>query len=595
MKKILSWLTLASFSFFLAVPSTQALSIMPTADAATGETTVTLGDLQANLDYLFPDASYLSGLEYHSTWQEVSRGNMTVTSGIEVTYEAIFDQAPEFDDELPTINAYILPMASESAAELQFNLWAASGNFLNGNWIKESEGADYFSYYTESATANDLIKYRSLEAGSLHLVRYYDNVIIIVNFYRTSGQYLKNNVSAYLTYLDNDEETLSMMNELGVYVEEALKFYLGSTFSLEGPTDYDYHATSADYSLNLSDLYSLPRNGNLTLNVYINDASETGTILDMSGESTPASGNFSLSLNENAGLDYRFYAPSVDSECADQDGWHTISSKTSLDLYEWQEIQIGYGTQSGLELYINGELAVSCNVKVARADTDGTAVYLGDYTGDATSESFVGYVKGIAVIFDTNEDGTRLDDLEEILIFTDVSDAHPYAEAIEYLKDEGIITGYDDGSFKPDQEVNRVEILKMLLLGFGYEVPEDTSLPEFSDVEEAAWFLPYLNYALSLKIVEGYDDGTYVPAGTLNRVEFLKILTRAFGLNLDDYPITGLYPDTEEDAWYAIYVQYSKDNGLMDVDVNGDFNPAATVTRGEVAETIYRLVTQPLP
>lgn len=590
MKKILSLLSLIPFAFSLAMPEAQAFSFTETADAASGDVTVTLGDLQTNLDYLFPDPSYLSGLQYHSEWQEVSRSNMTITSGIEVTYEALFDQAPEFDDELPTINAYILPMASESAAELQFNLWAASGNFLNGNWLKESEGADYFSYYTESTTANDLIKYRALEAGSLHFVRYYDNVIIVVNFYRTSGQYLKNNVTAYLTYLDDKEATLSILNELAVYVEEALKFYLGSTFSIEGPSDYAYHATSADYSLNLSDSYSLPRNGNLTLNVYIDDASETGTILNMSGESTPASGDFSLSLNENAGIDYRFYAPSVDSECADGDGWHTILSEISLDLYQWQEIQIGYGAQSGLELYINSELAATCNMKVTRTDMDGIAVYLGDFPGDAVSESFVGYVKGIVAIFDTNEDGTRLDDLEEILIFTDVSEAHQYAGAIEYLKDEGIITGYEDGSFKPDQEVNRVEILKMLLLGFGYEMPEDMNVPDFSDVEEAAWYLPYLNYALSLKIVEGYDDGTYGPAGTLNRVEFLKILTRAFGLNLDDYPITGLYSDTEEDAWYATYVQYSKDNGLMDVDGNGNFNPDATVTRGEVAETIYRLL-----
>ena len=584
----MSTFVLFAFSFSLAVPSAQAFTFTPTANAAAGETVVTLSDLQTNLNYLFPNASYLSGLEYHSTWQEVSRSNMTTTSGIEVIYEAIFDQAPEFGDELPTINAYILPMTSESAAQSQFNLWSNSGNFLNGNWVKKSEGADYFSYYTKSSTANDLIKYRVLEEGSLHFVRYYGNVIIIVNFYRTSGQYLKNNVSAYLTYLDNYEETLSIMNELGVYVEEALKFYLGSIFSVEGPSDYTYHATSASYSLNLSDLYGIPRNGNLTLDVYIDDASEIGTIMDMSGDSTPASGSFMLSLNENAGIDYRFYAPSVGSECADgDDGWHTISSKTSIDLYEWQEIQIGYGAQSGLELYINGEKEATCDMKVSRT---ATAVYLGDYPGDGASESFVGYVKGMATTFDVNDEGVRLDDLEGNLIFADVSEAHEYAEAIEYLKNEGIITGYDDGTFRPDQEVNRVEILKMLLLGFGYEVPEDASIPDFSDVEEGSWYLSYLNYALSLKIVQGYDDGTYAPAGTLNRVEFLKILTRAFGLNLGDYPITGLYPDTEEDAWYAAYVQYSKDNGLMDVDGNGNFNPGASVTRGEVAETIYRLV-----
>ncbi len=120
--------------------------------------------------------------------------------------------------------------------------------------------------------------------------------------------------------------------------------------------------------------------------------------------------------------------------------------------------------------------------------------------------------------------------------------------------------------------------------------PENITLPAFSDVPADAWYLSYLNYALELGVVGGYDDGTYGQSNSLNRVEFLKILTAAYGINLNDYPLTELYPDTGIDTWYAPYVQYSKDNGLMDPDAAGNFNPGATVSRGEVAETIYRLI-----
>lgn len=567
------------------MPVAQASFFIPTASAATSET-VTLSQLQENIDYLFPGSGYVTGLEYHSEWSEWDRGNMSEVSGIEVTYEAAFDLVPEQEDELPQINAYVIPMSSESAAEAQFDAWAESSNFADATWIKRTEGTDYFTYYTDSPTNNDLVKNRVLEEGSLHWVSMYNNVLIVVNFYRTSGDYLRSNVSAYLTYLENDEETLSVLNEIVIYIEEAMKFYVGGQYSIEGPSVYDYYVSSASYSVELSEAMEVPLNGTLSWDVYLDDGSEIGTLVDTAGGSTPATGTLSVSINESAVVDVAFYDPTTDSECNSVDGWHHLSGQTSLDLYDWQTVTIQYGVE-GLGLWVNEELQGTCDVFTSRV---ATPVYLGDYPGDGTDESFVGYLKDFATTFGENEDGVLYDELAARMIFVDVSELHLYAEAIEYLKDEGIISGYGDGTFHPDQEVNRAEILKMLLLGFDYSVPENLSVPDLSDVSAGAWYLSYLNYALEMGVVQGYADGTYLPGNSLNRAEFLKILTRAYGLNLNDYPITGLYADTDIDAWYAPYVQYSKDNGLMDADVSGNFNPDATVSRGEVAETIYRLI-----
>lgn len=572
MKILLARLSLFSILLLFAVPFGHAED-------------VSTEDLQQNINYLFPSTAYLSGFEHHSTWREIERSFMTETSGIEVTYEAIFDESPQWTDELPTINMYLIATSSQKAAKTQFEAWANSYAFTSGTWEKLSEGKDYFAYYAGIGSDNDLIKYRPLEEGSLHVVSYYDDVLMVVNLYRPAGDYLSNNVNAYLEYLNDDEETISILNELIVYAEEALKFYLEATFSIEGPSDYDYRFEAASDSISLSDLMEVPQNGIIAFEVYLDDASESGGVVMMESGAADIPGTFQLMLKSNGHIEARFFDDRVNSNCHVGDGWHQLSGKTTLRLYEWQSVELTYGAEEQFNLFVNGDLDASCDLATERADQ---SIFLGNAPEESGENiGFVGYLKNVETIFSLNEQGLRLDDL---LIFNDVSISHPNADAIQYMKETGIIEGYSDGTFKPENPVNRAEILKMLLLGLGYKVPGDYKTVPFTDLSSGVWYLPYVNYAVQLGIVKGYDDGTYRPASSMNRVEFLKVLLITYGLNLNDYPVTSLYPDTDKKAWYAPYVQYSKDQGLMDTDLNGNFNPANPVTRAEVAETIYRLM-----
>ena len=67
-------------------------------------------------------------------------------------------------------------------------------------------------------------------------------------------------------------------------------------------------------------------------------------------------------------------------------------------------------------------------------------------------------------------------------VFSDVSSDSQYYEAIEYLQENGIVEGYADGSFRPNQEVNRAEALKIILLGSRVLVPEIQDQDIFPDV-----------------------------------------------------------------------------------------------------------------
>lgn len=550
---------------------------------------ITYDELADNIDLILPSADSISGLEFHSNWQEIERDETNY--GIEAKYQALYNGDYTLNSELPTIYTYIIPYSSEEALESEFQAWLEDGDFSTGKWSLLDQGVYNFSYKTGAGSESDILMDYSSESNTLHYVTRRDNLLIVVNFYRTGGQYDRGNVLAYEDYVLNYENTLTVLKDIGSYVKESLDFYLDNMEAETQPDDYDYYLAGAPYSLNLSEIYSIPLNGSVEFSVYLDDGSEIGTILDSTGINAPEYGSITLGINENAILDFNLYDPYAESACKDSSGWNRIYSEDPMDIYEWSIVKIEYGVKTGMNIYLNGRLQEHCEVYRSRSDQP---LYLGDYADDIIEESFAGYVKGLKTVYSTNEYGETIDSEQASMIFTDVDSNYKYAEAIAYLKDAGMITGYEDGSFKPEQEVNRAEILKMLLLGFGYEVPETEGTEEtfFSDVETASWYEKYVIYAAKSGIVQGYDDGTFKPTQNVNRVEFLKILTRTYGVNLADYGVTGIYADTEETAWYAPYVQYSKDNNLIDVGADEMFYPANAMTRGEVAEGIYRIIAQ---
>lgn len=172
-------------------------------------------------------------------------------------------------------------------------------------------------------------------------------------------------------------------------------------------------------------------------------------------------------------------------------------------------------------------------------------------------------------------------------LFLDVSVVHPHFEAISFLKNEGVIQGYPDGLFKPENGVSRVEVLKFILEGIDAEVANTRSLP-FTDTENGTWYSDYLQTSLYLGIVDGYPDGSFKPENTVNKVEFLKMLINAMNTDID--PEVGYLPftDVDKDHWYAPYVQFAYKKNLIDVD-GRTFNPQEQMTREKVAEAMYRV------
>lgn len=178
--------------------------------------------------------------------------------------------------------------------------------------------------------------------------------------------------------------------------------------------------------------------------------------------------------------------------------------------------------------------------------------------------------------------------------FTDVSSESAHYLAITTLGNAGVISGYDNGTFKPKQKITRAEALKMIVLALypeekenieNYIVPE---IPSFTDTEAAAWYTPYTEFAKDKKIINGYNDDTFRPDQTINLAETLKIfLEKKANLSLEEIA-ENLFNDTPKDSWFTAYTAYAGKYGIINIASSNEVFPDQEVTRGMLAEIIYR-------
>lgn len=169
---------------------------------------------------------------------------------------------------------------------------------------------------------------------------------------------------------------------------------------------------------------------------------------------------------------------------------------------------------------------------------------------------------------------------EEVFIaepFTDVPLTHKYFPAIDYVRTEGIVNGYDDGTYRSEDDINRAEFTKIIIEATyeDSEIENCTPTKIFSDLSSDDWYEKYVCVAANNGIIDGYDDGTFKGGDEINFVEAAKIIVTGFD-----------YSYEEGGAWYEGYVQVLQDGNYIP--------PAITslnklITRGEMAEMIYRI------
>lgn len=138
--------------------------------------------------------------------------------------------------------------------------------------------------------------------------------------------------------------------------------------------------------------------------------------------------------------------------------------------------------------------------------------------------------------------------------FPDVDEDAEYAEAVEVLSDMGIMVGDESGHFNPDKPVTRTEMAAIIcrVLGETENLPTDGSL--FPDVADSFWGSGYIMKAVAFGIIKGYEDGNFHPNDTVTYAQALTMVVRAMGLEetaieLGGYP--GGYIKVAEENGFA--------------------------------------------
>lgn len=120
--------------------------------------------------------------------------------------------------------------------------------------------------------------------------------------------------------------------------------------------------------------------------------------------------------------------------------------------------------------------------------------------------------------------------------YSDVEQSDDYAVSALRLQDLGIICGYEDGTFRPDNTITRAEFTKIVvcMMDKEKEAKSASGFTGFFDVDIASWHTHYIRYAVSRDILAGYADGSFRPDNTITVAEAVTILLRTLGYNEDE-------------------------------------------------------------
>lgn len=172
--------------------------------------------------------------------------------------------------------------------------------------------------------------------------------------------------------------------------------------------------------------------------------------------------------------------------------------------------------------------------------------------------------------------------------FADVQNNAWYSEAIAYVYNNGMMNGTDGGKFEPNATTTRAMLVTML---HRLENEPVTGASRFSDVASGQWFSEAVAWAAANGVVNGYENGTFAPNASITREQLAAVLYRFAQFKGYDVTAKGIlnsFSDSAEvSGWAKEAMQWAVGVGI----INGDSNalkPAGNATRAEVAMMLMR-------
>lgn len=175
--------------------------------------------------------------------------------------------------------------------------------------------------------------------------------------------------------------------------------------------------------------------------------------------------------------------------------------------------------------------------------------------------------------------------------YTDVSQDAWYYASVEYVSSNGIMNGYADGTFRPGQQLSRAHLAQLL---YNLEGRPQVSAARYTDTEDGAWYESDISWATDAGILTGYADGSIRPNAFITRQQLAAMLYRYARYTGRDVSLRADldgYADAAQISPYALEaMQWANAAGI----INGSGEallPGSTATRAQTAAMLNRFCT----
>ena len=216
----------------------------------------------------------------------------------------------------------------------------------------------------------------------------------------------------------------------------------------------------------------------------------------------------------------------------------------------------------------------------ANAMTFETAAEIGD---DGSVFLAFSHASQYAIVIDDHNHGV-ID-----LPFTDVSDSDWFYDPVVYVYSQGLMTGTSATTFEPNTSLSRAMLVAVL---HRLEGSPAASGGDFTDVADGDWYAQAVNWAASVGVVNGFDDGTFQPNTAITREQLAAILRNYAAYKGFDVSASGdlsTYTDaTNVSNWAKESVEWAVGQGLLSGMTVDTLQPQGVSTRAQVAAVLQR-------
>ena len=164
---------------------------------------------------------------------------------------------------------------------------------------------------------------------------------------------------------------------------------------------------------------------------------------------------------------------------------------------------------------------------------------------------------------------------------------HWAEKEILFLAEQGWISGYLDGTFKPNKPVTRAQAAKIISNFLGLTSTNEKF--SFSDVDQNHWAVDVINLVAQHKIMNGIGDGRFAPDALITRAQLAQILYNAGLYSQSNNSQMNSFKDVDRNHWAYVPIETMKQEGILNGYADGRFGPTDSTSRAQLSAIIYRL------